>query len=166
MVDKHSMTPEQQEAVDLDRRLDFLKGAFSLDKALREAYDFGFNQCLEDVREDKNPQPRIRGRVMAEHTSWDYEEDCDDEGSARFRIYAGTWPGETVAATDWHGRDGDHEPDETHARLIAAAPSLLAACEAALAYAHDQYNGLNKKQWDAEVSLRAALAKAKGVDDA
>ncbi len=55
---------------------------------------------------------------------------------------------------------------EVNARFIVRAcnahEDLLAACEAALAYVQDQYNGLDKEQWDTEVCLRAVIAKAKG----
>lgn len=47
------------------------------------------------------------------------------------------------------------------ARLIAAAPDLLAACEAALAYVEDDSRSPRRRQAMRQ-GLRAAIAKAKG----
>ena len=55
-----------------------------------------------------------------------------------------------------------NDDPEANARLIAAAPDLLAACEAALA---ERANvGLNRPHWTPGVTerLQAAIAKAKG----
>jgi hypothetical protein len=50
-----------------------------------------------------------------------------------------------------------------NAAHIAAAPELLAACEGALAYLRDEGTPADL---DIMASLRAAIAKAKGVADA
>lgn len=53
--------------------------------------------------------------------------------------------------------DCDREAAEANAKLIAAAPELLAACEAAFSdYQSDTF------QQPTEALLRAAIAKAKG----
>lgn len=58
-------------------------------------------------------------------------------------------------------RTGTHIADdqnEVNARLIAAAPDLLAACEAEIAR-HDREDAVSDDEHDA---LRTAIAKAKG----
>ena len=58
-----------------------------------------------------------------------------------------------------HGGVGTQETCEANARLIAAAPELLAACERALSIV-DHRNNLNFMECAA--TLRAAIALAKG----
>ena len=60
----------------------------------------------------------------------------------------GTW---LVAGVRWEG----------NARLIAAAPDLLAACERGLARIESDIESTNSKTVEGDI-LRAALAKAKG----
>lgn len=63
----------------------------------------------------------------------------------------------------WHHHEGGPEMAEANARLIAAAPDLLEACEAALPAlsAHEQ-TGCDCPDSEAARLIRAAIAKVKG----
>lgn len=63
----------------------------------------------------------------------------------------------------WHQHEGGPAMAEANARLIAAAPDLLAACEAArpALSAHEQ-TGCDCPDSEAARLIRAAIAKAKG----
>ena len=63
--------------------------------------------------------------------------------------------------------NGQHREAEATARLIAAAPELLAALESCLAHLQDEYNsskhhGHKTNAAAAFIASRAAIAKAKG----
>jgi hypothetical protein len=64
-------------------------------------------------------------------------------------------------ATTYHGQHPLHCA-EANARLIAAAPELLAACEAALPELDFVSDGLGEGFHTVVDGLRAAIAKAKG----
>ena len=65
----------------------------------------------------------------------------------------------TVAVADCRTVDVDYATAEANAHLIAAAPDLLTACQAALAWHHDRSTGT----WEGQVAiLAAAVAKATG----
>lgn len=75
--------------------------------------------------------------------------------------YHGDWCGEIYSKTDgkiYHGPFSFHAvPNEANARLMAAAPELLAACEFALAIAEDRIHGGN---WDdVMTAMREVIAK-------
>jgi hypothetical protein len=61
--------------------------------------------------------------------------------------------------------DGDAEAEVANARLIAAAPELLWACETALRALEFQGNGprphVSEAEWD---EIAAAIAKARGKE--
>jgi hypothetical protein len=61
---------------------------------------------------------------------------------------------------------GSGQPVEANARLVAAAPDLLAACRAALADLYDDANMAqhNRAQRQVGEQLRAAVARAEGKE--
>ena len=65
---------------------------------------------------------------------------------------------ESPIAEMLNGREDDYE---ANARLIAAAPELLEACELALKVL-EQSGMITRQLLDADRKLRAAIAKAKG----
>jgi len=80
-------------------------------------------------------------------------------------------PQRTVAELWYEG--WPPEERRTHGLLIAAAPDLLAACEAGLLYLEDVAKGLQKDGWDSDAKwlrehqiamMQAAIAKAQGED--
>ena len=54
--------------------------------------------------------------------------------------------------------------NQANARLIAAAPDLLDACEMALGFCKDVYN-VGYKDVEIELALLTAIAKAKGGEE-
>ena len=58
----------------------------------------------------------------------------------------------------------DEKTAYANATLMAAAPDLLAALEAALEWLPDESHALCKSELDALAGARAAIAKAKGVE--
>jgi hypothetical protein len=97
-------------------------------------------------------------------TSYDSIEDAHDNGAFR---WCDDWPEERGRPSEvWRGTTeggatglpGSVETTEANARLIAAAPDLLAALEYIVAW--------NPSDWSAEKArdlARAAIAKAKGA---
>lgn len=82
-----------------------------------------------------------------------------------FMVVAPTGPVAEVCAPSGHmagSRDGTwRERAEANARLIAAAPELLAALEGLVAHVEDDHV-LHDGDCDPVVQARAAIAKAKG----
>jgi len=78
-----------------------------------------------------------------------------------------------IAQVDADGLDGDHDEMRANARLIAAAPDLLAACKALLGvyfvtarcrwrhYDCQECAVGRTQEWQA---MKAAIAKAEGTD--
>lgn len=99
--------------------------------------------------------------MSAQHTKGQWERGkLDDEGYA---IYSGpTDDAQHLAQVLDAQEDGESLNDETlgNANIIAAAPDLLAACELALAELTEWNEG--HEQSEAQIDLRAAIAKAKG----
>ena len=90
---------------------------------------------------------------MSRHTPGPWGRIIADGYTVRHpQIYSGTGP---VANATWLG-DGRVDELNANARLISAAPDLLAALEALL----DYENGIQKAK--AEQMARAAIAKAGG----
>ena len=101
---------------------------------------------------------------MTEHTPGPWKATCEMTG---YTIE--TWSvrqitgGYALAEAFWQ-RTADGRPThnaEANARLISAAPDLLAACEAVYSsgYAYD-----GPEAWDRAELLKAAIAKARGHD--
>ena len=75
-----------------------------------------------------------------------------------------------IVGTEWHDQKSDEEfgDIEDDMRLVAAAPELLAACEAVLALAEKNDDpemseeSLEQMAQEAADRIRAAIAKAKG----
>lgn len=78
--------------------------------------------------------------------------------ASEMRVFRGDIDGNTyiagTAPADYSG--GDTSEAKANARLIAAAPDLLAALEAVIANGHESAPGLG-----AYLNARAAIAKAK-----
>lgn len=96
---------------------------------------------------------------MSEHTPGPWDSHKSDE------VMAGDW--DKHIATAWN--NNTIEPDEAtaNARLISAAPCLLAACEKALAVfgneiLSDRMAIEQAERFEAILILTAAIAKAKG----
>ena len=90
---------------------------------------------------------------MSQHTNGPWARIIADGYTVRHpQIYSDTGP---VANATWLG-DGRIDELNANARLISAAPDLLAALEALL----DYENGIQKAK--AEQMARAAIAKAGG----
>ena len=94
---------------------------------------------------------------MSAHTLGPWSWSANPSGGARVQT-------SSVGIADVLSRAGVAHPTqescEANARLIAAAPELLAACEAALVIIGDR----NANPWwgDTEAKLRAAIAKVRG----
>ncbi len=105
---------------------------------------------------------------MAEHTPGPWEEDITEDGLLRIIApNAGDRHHETVCIID--DMETSTGQDHWNARLIAAAPELLAALESLLTYVENDNPGA-AFGGDAEVSRLheeacAALAKARGTTD-
>ena len=71
----------------------------------------------------------------------------------------------TIGEVYTSGEGIDMADGEANAALIAAAPDLLAACEAALSFGEghpDRTPGWHDARLTTQLTLRAAIAKAKG----
>ncbi len=80
-----------------------------------------FNPCLDFIRKCVNSHDDLVTRMEHTEGKWETKEETD----GHFGIYP--QDGENCIAVVWCGE----EPAEANARLIAAAPDLLAACEVA-----------------------------------
>jgi hypothetical protein len=102
---------------------------------------------------------------MSKHTEgpWTrkYQERFHHDNSAGIRAANGLY---IAAALDRNSFDLDDEV-EANACLIAAAPDLLAACEASLKVM-EEIPGYRDLVRDAESACRAAIARAHGTDEA
>lgn len=99
---------------------------------------------------------------MSEHTPgpWEYDQFENGEMSVFCAKLDSKYHGDWIAHLSHEG-----ETDEANARLIAAAPELLAACKAALEdlYAIPSVD-LSGGARVVRDYLRAAFAKAKGIE--
>jgi hypothetical protein len=102
--------------------------------------------------------------METKHTPGPWE--TKEEDSHCWKVYSEEWGGlATLHAA--YGVKAQQERLEPDARLIAAAPEMLAACQAALAY-FDACVGECGAETDDEIEspeakqLRAAIAKATG----
>ena len=91
--------------------------------------------------------PETNGQETTRHTPGPWE----NTGNGR-SVWA---KGRVIASTNTENTDG---ADIANARLIASAPELLSACEAALDWANNSTFATN----DFAVKLRAAIQKARG----
>lgn len=97
---------------------------------------------------------------MASHTPgpWAALKGTEDE-SERWGVYQDTGPAKWHLATIENGAPGDTlKTEESNARLIAAAPDLLAACVALVRWRDG--GGGNLQRDDVIAAARAAIAKA------
>ena len=88
---------------------------------------------------------------MTEHTPGPWERSYDNDGNGGFSEWFNVGP----AIVRFHG---DEKQAKANARLIAAAPDLLAALEVAYA----ALEGTTEEQDDAQDLALAALIKARG----
>jgi hypothetical protein len=87
------------------------------------------------------------------HTPGPWSTGCDEDGHM---VYAA----DDSAVADALRDDGDAEAEVSNARLIAAAPDLLAACQVALAAY--RLAGKDVPENSTAATLRSAIAKAEG----
>jgi len=102
---------------------------------------------------------------------WSYEYDNSDTGAGQWFKIRGP-NGEDLLWWPYNSTIEEAEEHEANARLIAASPDLLEACQKALGIAeswtYDQLDGT--RMLDSALkgleSIRAAIAKARGDSDA
>jgi hypothetical protein len=94
---------------------------------------------------------------MSAQKTWSFELAGTPGGNGDYQRIINA-DGEYIAST-WGG------PNEANARLIAAAPELLAALELVVSKLGDDYE-LYREQKFAIDTARAAIAKVKGADHA
>ena len=107
---------------------------------------------------------------MSGHTPGPWEQShrkgCDGVYEVfRTQVYPASDPDNTIATLHWHSvktDEGFATDREANARLIAAAPDLLAALEDALDAweTHNKTGDGMQGHWESDA--RAAIAKAKG----
>ena len=59
-------TQDQQDALDRERKMDRIARKYGFRQALSVAYERGWNDCLEAVRENKDPQPLTVEAVLSD----------------------------------------------------------------------------------------------------
>jgi len=154
---------------DIDSMNERAARAFARDayRQLREAIQER-DELLEACKRAVPSSPKRKGSDMSKHTPgpWTVHHFLDNDGMANCPqdcgIYEIEEANETIVG---HQRDGNHGEAiieaEANAKLIAAAPDLLAACKRLLEEVSDP------RIWGRYVDrARAAIAKAKGEQHA
>jgi hypothetical protein len=112
-------------------------------------------------REEEREIEQEERRVWGEHTPGPWL-GCTDGMSGVFDIWHDFGPDDVVQVAEVFGEDVDPRLCcQANARLIAAAPDMLAALEAALNYIDGCKNG--ESRLHARGILEAAIAKARGI---
>ena len=104
------------------------------------------------------------GATVSEHTPGPFEvRTYDHLKSYEIRSPHRHWPIARVMRSAGRGPLGISEGEaEANARLIAAAPDLLEACEAALGFVEELEQRGIVADWSRKDQLRAAIDKARG----